>query len=145
MATRGPGWPRRPRPAIGDGSKSSRTGFIHLPEARATLHDLHGPINESCPFARLDALKASGERVDRFLEREPLWNSRKPVSLHVAIAAVLGAFMVGWLLPIAGGSQGTTFIAQEEERVFFDIPQTRVMQSYIYVFEPGLTIEADAE
>ena len=114
--------------------RMSRQEFLEVPPA----------VDESF-FARLDALKSSGERVDRFLEREPLWNSRKPVSLRVAIAAVLGVFMVGWLLPIAGGSQGTAFIAQEEERVFFDIPQTRVMQSYIYVFEPGLTIEADAE
>lgn len=114
--------------------RMSRQEYLDVPPA----------VDESF-FARLDALKSSGERVDRFLEREPLWNTRKPVSLRAALAAVVAVFMIGWLLPLAGEDAQTTFIAQEEERVFFDIPQTRVMQSYIYVFEPGLTIEAEAE
>lgn len=114
--------------------RMSRQEFLDVPPA----------VDESF-FARLDALKSSGERVDRFLEREPLWNSRKPVSLRAAIAAVVAVFMIGWLLPLGGDGNGTAFIEQQEERVFFDMPQTRVMQSYIYVFEPGLTIEADAE
>jgi anti-sigma factor RsiW len=114
--------------------RMSRQEYLEVPPA----------VDESF-FAKLDALKSSGERVDRFLEREPLWNSRKPVSLRAAIAAVVAVFMVGWLLPLAGDEGQTSFIAQEEERVLFDMPQTRVMQSYIYVFEPGLTIEAEAE
>ena len=103
------------------------------------------PSVDEAFFARLDRLKSSGERVDRFLEREPLWRTRRPVSLGTAIAAVVVVFMVGWFLPYADQGQQTGFIAQEEERVLFDVQQTRVMQSYIYVFEPGLTIEAEAE
>ena len=103
------------------------------------------PSVDEAFFARLDALKSSGTRVDRFADREPLWSSRRPVTVRAAIAAVVVVFMVGWMLPYAGDEEQTAFLSQEEERVLFDTPQARVMQSYIYVFEPGLTIEADAE
>lgn len=113
--------------------RMSRQEYIEVP-----------PAADDAFFRRLDALKRSGERVDRFVEREPLWNTRRPVSLKTAVAAVVAVFMIGWFLPAMSDSTETAFLAQEEERVAFDIPQTRVMQSYIYVFEPGLTIEADA-
>jgi len=114
--------------------RMSRQEYIEVP-----------PAVDDAFFRRLDALKRSGERVDRFVEREPLWNTRRPVSLKTAVAAVVAVFMIGWFLPVMADSNETAFLAQEEERVAFDIPQTRVMQSYIYVFEPGLTIEADAD
>ena len=114
--------------------RMSRQEYIEVP-----------PAADEAFFRRLDALKRSGERVDRFVEREPLWNSRRPVSLKTAVAAVVVVFMIGWFLPALSDNTETAFIAQEEERVAFDMPQTRVMQSYIYVFEPGLTIEADAD
>lgn len=114
--------------------RMSRQEYIEVP-----------PAADDAFFRRLDALKRSGERVDRFEEREPVWNTRRPVSLRTAVAAVVAVFMIGWFLPVVSDSEETAFLAQEEERVAFDIQQTRVMQSYIYVFEPGLTIEADAE
>ncbi len=102
------------------------------------------PAVDEAFFRRLDALKASGTRVDRFEEREPMWRTRKSVSVRTAVAAVVAVFMIGWFLPLLEDSGETAFLAQEEERVAFETPQARVMQSYIYVFEPGLTIEADA-
>lgn len=114
--------------------RMSRQEYIEVP-----------PSVDEAFFKRLDALKRSGERVDRFMEREPLWNTRKPVSLRTAVAAVIAVFMIGWFLPAMTESEETAFLAQEEERVAFDIQQARVMQSYIYVFEPGLTIEADVD
>lgn len=113
--------------------RMSRQEYIEVP-----------PAVDDAFFKRLDALKSSGERVDRFVEREPLWNSRRPVRIRTAVAAVVAVFMIGWFLPLLDEPEETAFLAQEEERVAFDIQQTRVMQSYIYVFEPGLTIEADA-
>jgi len=114
--------------------RMSRQEYIEVP-----------PAADDAFFKRLDALKRSGERVDRFEEREPLWNARRPVRLRTAVAAVVAIFMIGWFLPLLEEGEETAFLAQEEERVAFDIQQTRVMQSYIYVFEPGLTIEADAD
>lgn len=113
--------------------RMSRQEFIDVP-----------PAVDDAFFKRLDALKSSGERVDRFVEREPLWNARRPVTMRTAVAAVVAVFMIGWFLPLLEEGEETAFLAQEEERVAFDIQQTRVMQSYIDVFEPGLTIEADA-
>jgi len=96
-------------------------------------------------FERLAMLKESNEKFDRFEDREPLWNARRPVSVRAAVAAVVAVFMVGLLVPMATPASITSFIDQEEERVFFDAQDTRVLQSYIYVFEPGLTIEADKD
>jgi len=94
-------------------------------------------------FERLALLKESNEKYDRFEDREPLWNAKRPVSVRAAIAAVVAVFLVGLLLPITNTSGMTTFLDQEEERVFFESPDTKVLQSYIYVFEPGILIEAE--
>lgn len=130
------------------GEKRSRAFMDHVMlfrrMSRQEFMDVPPAVDDAF-FKRLDALKSSGQRVDRFEEREPLWNSRKPVTVKAAVAAVLAVFMIGWFLPLLEGGDETAFLAQEEERVAFDIQQTRVMQSYIYVFEPGRTIEADAD
>lgn len=113
--------------------RMSRQEFIELP-----------PAADERFFERLAEVKASNERFDRVEDRKPLWNTRKPVSVRTAIAAVVVVFTVGLMLPYSADNE-TIFIAQEEERVYFDMPQTRVMQSYIYVYEPGLTIEAEQD
>lgn len=112
--------------------RMSRQEFIAVP-----------PAADDEFFDRLATLKASKSQIDRVQDREPLWNLRKSISMRTALATVVAVFMVGLLLPISNTTDATSFLEQEEERVFFDIPQTRVLQSYIYVFVPGLTIEAD--
>ena len=111
--------------------RMSRQEFIALP-----------PAADDRFFKRLAEVKAGSEKVDRATDRQPLWNARRPVSVKSAVAAVAAVFIVGLSLPMAGDANSTQFLAQEEEMVLFDAPQTRVLQSYIYVFEPGLMIEA---
>lgn len=111
--------------------RMSREEFIDVPQSADDQF-----------FERLAALKKAGQQIDRFEDREPLWNARRPVSVRTAVAAVVVLFMTGLMLPLSG-AEATGFIEQEQERVMFETPQTRVMQSYIYVFEPGLTIEAE--
>lgn len=94
-------------------------------------------------LARLAELKQVNERFNRAEDRQPLWRANRSVSIRSALAAVTAVFVIGLLLPMSRTNGSTRFIAQEEEHVTFDTPQTRVLQSYIYVFEPGLTIEAD--
>ena len=93
-------------------------------------------------FKRLAEVKTSLNQNNRSSDRQPLWRATRPVSVGSALAAVAAVFFIGLMLPLSR-SGNTAFIAQEEEQVSFDAPQTQVMQSYIYVFEPGLTIEAD--
>ncbi|MDA0683947.1 MAG: hypothetical protein O3A57_05925 [Bacteroidetes bacterium] len=102
------------------------------------------PVADERFFQRLAEVKASNERFDRVEDRKPLWNARRLVSVRTAIAAAVVIFTVGLLVPLSADT-GTTFLEQEEERVYFDTPQTRVLQSYIYVYEPGLTIEAEQD
>jgi len=94
-------------------------------------------------FARLGELKQGHDRFDRAQDRQPLWRANRPISIRSALAAVTAVFVIGLLLPMSGTGGNTMFIAGEEEQVTFDTPRTRVLQSYIYVFEPGLTIEAE--
>ena len=94
-------------------------------------------------FSRLAELKQGNEQFNRAEDRQPLWRANRPVSIRSALAAVTAVFVIGLLLPMSGSNGSTRFIAQEEDHVTFDTPRTRVLQSYIYVFEPGLTIEAD--
>ncbi len=82
--------------------RMSRQEFIDVP-----------PAVDDAFFKRLDALKSSGERVDRFVEREPLWNARRPVTMRTAVAAVVAVFMIGWFLPLLEEGEETTFLAQE--------------------------------
>lgn len=93
-------------------------------------------------FKRLADAKVSFDKTTRSADRQPLWRATRPVSIRSALAAVTAVFVIGLMLPLSQSGH-TAFIAQEEEQVSFDVPQTQIMQSYIYVFEPGLTIEAD--
>jgi len=111
--------------------RMSRMEFISLP-----------PSADDRFFRRLSELKEVGEKIDRAQDRQPLWRASGSVSVRSALAAITAVFLIGLLVPISGKTS-TAFISQEEEQVAFDSPHTRVLQSYIYVFEPGLTIEAD--
>ena len=113
--------------------RMSRMEYISLP-----------PSADDRFFRRLSDLKEIGEKVNRAEDRQPLWRARSSVSVRSALAAITAVFVIGLLLPMSGNSS-TGFIAQEEEQVAFDSPNTRVLQSYIYVFEPGLTIEAELQ
>jgi len=94
-------------------------------------------------FERLAEMKAGLQKFDRAEDRQPLWKANRRVSVRSALAAVTAVFLIGLLLPMSGSDNSTTFLSQEEEQVTFDSPRTRILQSYIYVFEPGLTIEAE--
>ena len=112
--------------------RMSRMEFVALP-----------PSADDRFFSRLTELKEVSDKVNRVEDRQPLWRSNRSVSFRSALVAITAVFIIGLSLPISGGGQSTAFLDQEEEQVAFDSPHTRVLQSYIYVFEPGLTIEAD--
>lgn len=111
--------------------RMSRQEFISLP-----------PAADDRFFARLARMKEGSSRFDRSQDRKPLWDTRKSISIRTFLAAVAAVFVIGLMLPTSSTGP-TAFLSQEEEQVFFNAPTIRVLQSYIYVFEPGLMIEAE--
>lgn len=98
-------------------------------------------------FKRLARIKNAGERQNRSEEREPLWNSRRSVSIKSAVFAVFAVFILGLLLPRTEGPEMMTALVEfEEELVDLDREvKPQVLQSYIHVFVPGLTVEANKD
>ena len=105
------------------------------------------PAADDVFFKRLARLKNAGDQQNRSEEREPLWNSRRSVSIKSAVAAVCVVFVLGLLLPRADRPEMMTAMVEfEEEKVDLDnVAPPEVLQSYIHVFVPGVTVEADKE
>lgn len=94
-------------------------------------------------FQRLDQLKHRTDRLDRSADRSPLWNSRTPVSLRTATAVALVLFLVGFFFPqqVSDSVDSSIQVEGIEERVEFT-PASRYRSEAVYVFYPGLTVEA---
>lgn len=92
---------------------------------------------------RLARLKKSNDRYDRTEDRRPLWNARQSVSVGTAVLAITAVFVIGLMLPVAGdpGTAEPT-VQYVEERVEFEDVPPEIRESPIYVFVPGLTVEA---
>jgi hypothetical protein len=61
-----------------------------------------------------------------------------------AVLAIVAVFVIGLLLPMSGDPGAVTPTVQfVEERVMFEDAPSIVRESPIYVFVPGLTVEAD--
>lgn len=101
-------------------------------------------------FARLAAHKQAGRPVDRAADRRPLWQARAPISLRSAVMVAVLVFVTGLLMPKHGGettprlSAGAAYVEGIDERVEFLEPVV-LRPEAVYVFYPGLTVEADKE
>ncbi len=93
-------------------------------------------------FHRLDRVKRRGERMDRAAQRRPLWQARAPVSLRAATAMALLLFLAGLFLPQPAGPSPSRARVQAVEERFMLAPAPPVRGEAVYVFYPGLTIEA---
>lgn len=93
---------------------------------------------------RLARLKKSNDRYDRTEDRRPLWSARRSVSVGAAVLAITAVFVIGLMLPVAG-EPGTAEPTVQfiEERVEFEDIRSEIRESPIYVFVPGLTVEAN--
>ena len=97
-------------------------------------------------FQRLDQLKHRTDRVTRMADRRPLWNSRTPISLRTASAVALVLFLAGFFFPqqMAKTTDGPPPVEGVGERVEF-APLAPYRSEAVYVFYPGLTVEAQRE
>lgn len=102
------------------------------------------PMVDDAFLERLAGLKKSNDRFDRTEDRRPLWNARQSVSVGTAVLAVTAVFVIGLMLPVAGDADTAEPTVQfVEERVEFEDVPSEIRQSPIYVFVPGLTVEAN--
>lgn len=102
------------------------------------------PAVDEAFLERLAQMKKTNDRYDRKEDRRPLWNVRQSVSVGTAVMAIVAVFVIGLMLPMAGdpGTAQPT-VQFVEERVEFEEVPSEVRESPIYVFVPGLTVEAD--
>ena len=100
------------------------------------------PAADDAFFKRLDAVKKSERRPNRAADRRPLWQARAPLSVRaVAMTAVL-FFLTGLLVPVPTGDAlplPPVYIEAHQEGVDEARP---VRREAVYVFYPGLTVEA---
>lgn len=97
------------------------------------------PAADDAVFRRLDHVKQRTERAGRNAQQRSLWTAPTPLSLGAAamVAAVL--FVVGLLLPMQlEEPPSAPLVSAGMERVEFDSTPAEA----VYVFYPGLTVEA---
>ncbi len=93
-------------------------------------------------FERLQEVKNRSTRRDRYWDRRPLWQVRASVSLRAAALAAVMLFGAGLMFPQnAGMPVMTEAVTVEAEQVEM-MSTIRIPQEVLYVFYPGLTVEA---
>ncbi len=116
--------------------RMSRQEYINLP-----------PAADDRFFKRLAEIKTAGDQRDRTSERAPLWHARRSISVRAGVSAIAAVFLIGFLLPVVSPGAGPT-VHFEAERVNLTDPVAwappEIKESYVHVFYPGLTIEADS-
>jgi len=100
------------------------------------------PAFDEAFLHRLNQIQNRSRRVDRYMDRRPLWQVRASVSLRVATMAAVFLFVAGLLFPQDIGEPLTrsSVVGQEEQVEFFET--IRFPREAVYVFYPGLTVEA---
>jgi len=101
------------------------------------------PIADDVFFERLARLKETSGLVDRVADRSPLWQARRAISLRSAVLVGAVLFLVGMMVPLhAPPPVQDTRVKGEEEVVQFQPIEVNTRETAVYVFYPGLTIEA---
>lgn len=110
----------------------SRSEPMHVP-----------PSCDATLMARLDVLK---RRDDQRVDSSSLWDRTMHVGLGRAAAAVVGVFLLGaGLARPANELPATTSISVGQESVEFRPAGTYWRVEPVYVFYPGVTVEAEKQ
>ncbi len=92
-------------------------------------------------FDRLAEVKERAERVDRIGDREPLWQSRRSVSLGTTVVMAACLFILGLYLPRVAPAGSVSTVVGEQEMVDLEAPIFGVLNT-VYVIAPGVTVES---
>lgn len=101
------------------------------------------PAIDDAIFGRLNQVKKRSNRIDRYWDRRPLWQTRASVSLRAAALVAVMLFSAGLMFPQDVGAPVavTTPVFVHEDHVVEYTPSP-IQQSVMYVFYPGLTVES---
>lgn len=95
------------------------------------------PAADEAFFERLDGLRNSPERVDRSEEHRSFWRRRAPITLRSLVLAALLVFVAGSMTPLGQHARPVELaVVQPTEQAVRPL-------DVIYVFYPGVTIEAE--
>lgn len=109
----------------------SREEFLEVP-----------PWADDRLLARIENIRQMEEQTARLHARDSLWSARATISVR-SLVLVFGAVLLSAVLLSGLGEESPGYVVIEQERVRFD--QTRSIVSEVYVFYPGLTVEAERE
>ena len=101
------------------------------------------PAADEVFFKRLAKLKKQSDQVDREGDRKPLWNAKRSISLRSSLALASIVFLIGLFVPMPSRTDYVTaLIRLEVERVQFEPSESIVIESHIYHWVDGITVEA---
>lgn len=110
------------------------TRFDHLPVS---------PAVDDAFFKRLDAVRVNRTRVDRASDRRPLWQHKTSVSIRAAALAAGLVFLAGLFFPSNTQPVGQGSVVGFDETIeVSELSTTPTALATLYVFYPGLTVEA---
>ncbi len=134
--------------------------FAHMAECRSCRRDLEQfmhfrrmsrseqlvvpPAFDDGFFKKLDALRVTTNRVDRAGDRRPLWQHKAPVSFRAVVITASLVFLSGLLFPANAPEKAVAGLVygMDETIEFAELPTTPTRTATLYVFYPGLTVEA---
>jgi predicted anti-sigma-YlaC factor YlaD len=93
-------------------------------------------------LARIEGIRQTEQKTARLHTHDSLWSARATVSVRSLVLA-FGAVLVSAVILSGLGESSPGYVLTEQERVHFD--QTPSIVSEVYVFYPGLTVEAERE
>ena len=103
------------------------------------------PAVDEAFLKRLAKHRSATVAPARAPERRPVWRRSAPVSMRTASSVALGVFVIGLLMPLNANTtekRMLAWVSGEEERVVIEDELPIVEASTVYVFYPGLTVEA---
>ena len=92
-------------------------------------------------FERIAEIRRANMRSDRLHDPDPVWGARGTISLKTGLAVASVVFVCGLLFGSLTSADPAYSVVGDQEAVAFD-PGVASADA-VYVFYPGLTIEAD--
>ncbi len=109
----------------------SREEFLEVP-----------PRADDGLLARIEEIRQTEQKTARLHAHDSLWAARATVSVRSLVLA-FGAVLVSAVLLSGLGKPSPGYVLVEQEHFRFD--RTPSIVSEVYVFYPGLTVEAERE
>ena len=139
--------------------------FAHLSECAECRRELDGVMNfrrlsraehlvappsmDVGMFKRLRKQKSIMARIDRAEDRQPLWSVRRAVSVRATVLTVLLVFFMGLFYPSTAERSelaAAGYVTGVDELTEFpDLDLSHWYTRTLYVFYPGVTVEASLE